>query len=453
MPPNSIPTVIVKLSRLNKILHYSDELGTITIEPGVTFAMIQQTLNEQGNHWVFNSFGGSKDASVIANTLERGLGPGLIGEKILHACEMEVLLPDGTLLKTGFEKYGKNFSSGIFRSAPGPSLEGLFCQSSFGIITKMTFFLAKRPKHFQLIALRVEKWEEYPTLMLGIRELKRNRVFEGFLPVYNIFRALPYKQTPPWDQFSFPLSLETALKIAKKYHLGTWNTLIPLFAFNKLHLKAQKKAIKEVFRGNKNVKLISINPTILKFSKLIDPIHKFLYGISLHDQLEPLLNKSFYLGNLLDNSIASVYWRKKPSYGKNLNPDKDKVGLWWMSVIVPFQIDHLQRAVDTIKKIQTEHLQEPGITFQVVSDKAIILILSHCWDREKVGEDDHAMKVYDILSDTLHNLGYMPYRLGLHSMKFTHNADDSWEKIIKDLKLYFDSNHIYSVGRYDQSNT
>ncbi|MEL6621565.1 MAG: FAD-binding protein [Pseudomonadota bacterium] len=70
--------VVLDLSDLDRILDLDLKTGTARVEPGVTFAALQEALATAGLSYHLPSFGGPLDASVLANALERIVWPFLI---------------------------------------------------------------------------------------------------------------------------------------------------------------------------------------------------------------------------------------------------------------------------------------------------------------------------------------------------------------------------------------
>jgi hypothetical protein len=69
---------------------------------------------------------------------------------------MEVVLPDGTLLRTGMgalpgKEGADNPTWESFQHAYGPAIDGIFSQSNFGIVTKMGFWLMPETGHRKLL--------------------------------------------------------------------------------------------------------------------------------------------------------------------------------------------------------------------------------------------------------------------------------------------------------------
>lgn len=66
--------VILDLSPLKKIIDFDEELGVVTLEPGVTQGMLADFL-EAGNHpYLVPVTGAGPSCSLVGNALERGYG-------------------------------------------------------------------------------------------------------------------------------------------------------------------------------------------------------------------------------------------------------------------------------------------------------------------------------------------------------------------------------------------
>src|SRR5262249_18404151 len=65
---------LVDLGRMDRILDYDEELAYVTVEPGVTFRRLYDFLRQHASSLFLNTIGGSPEASVVADALERGAG-------------------------------------------------------------------------------------------------------------------------------------------------------------------------------------------------------------------------------------------------------------------------------------------------------------------------------------------------------------------------------------------
>jgi FAD/FMN-containing dehydrogenase len=93
-------TVILDLHKMNKIIEINEEYAYAIVEPGVTFIDLHEEIQRRKlNLWL--SVPAIGWGSVIGNTLERGIGYTPEAAHYKQQCGMEVVLPDGDLLRTG----------------------------------------------------------------------------------------------------------------------------------------------------------------------------------------------------------------------------------------------------------------------------------------------------------------------------------------------------------------
>src|SRR5262249_33621177 len=141
--------VLVDLGRLNQIVDFDEELAYVTLEPGVTQGQLIAFLREQKSTLWMDATGAGLDCSIIGNTLERGFGHTPMGDHCANASALEVVLPNGECVETGFGRFPGAKAGALGRWGLGPSLDGLFSQSNLGIVTRMTVWLMPAPESFQ----------------------------------------------------------------------------------------------------------------------------------------------------------------------------------------------------------------------------------------------------------------------------------------------------------------
>ena len=85
---------------MNRVLEIDGDAAYAVVEPGVRFFDLYEAVKASG-HKLWISVPDLGWGSVIGNTTEYGVGYTPYGEHAATACGMEVVLPNGELLRTG----------------------------------------------------------------------------------------------------------------------------------------------------------------------------------------------------------------------------------------------------------------------------------------------------------------------------------------------------------------
>ncbi len=169
-------SVLVSLRRLNRVLEVNDDLAYAVVEPGVRFFDLFDHL-EDGGHRLWPSVPDLGWGSVVGNTLDCGRGYTPYGDHPSIACGLEVVLPNGELLRTGMGAMTKSRVWNTYQQSFGPSHTGLFLQSNFGIVTKMGVWLMPQP---DVYVSGYASWEDDATVGPVIDAL-RELMLEGVI--------------------------------------------------------------------------------------------------------------------------------------------------------------------------------------------------------------------------------------------------------------------------------
>jgi 4-cresol dehydrogenase (hydroxylating) len=412
--------VVMKLEGLNKISDYNEKLAYVTIGPGVTFTQLDRFLSKKKSNLTISSIGGSSNSSLIGNFVERGIGKGIYGNKYENACDLEIVLPTGGYIYTGFSNFSSAKISPISREMIGPETTGIFTQSNFGIVTKMTLWLFPKPKFSRVLTFHLEKDIDLKKVIDALRILKLEKTIQGNFLIANELRVLSNFQQYPWDETDgkTPLSKSVIEKLKKKWGIkGAWIGQIVLGASTKTELDGQGERIKT----------------------LLGKITKIIYFVDLKE--------SFYKPT--DFAVKSMYWRKKNPIPKKMDPDRDMCGNIWISPITAFEGKNLYEVVDILSKTMLEHGFEANIGINGITDRKLHVTGAIIYDRSIKGEDEKAFACHDKILESLLKRGHFPYRLNTYSMKKLPKPLSEYSKFLKTIKRAIDPNNILAPGRYD----
>src|SRR5690606_7512247 len=100
--PNLSGSIIVDLKRMNRILRVDDERNFALVEPGVTYFDLYRYIQERGlKVWIDCADVGW--GGLVGNALDRGMGYTMpfFREHANAICGLEVVLPNGEIMRTG----------------------------------------------------------------------------------------------------------------------------------------------------------------------------------------------------------------------------------------------------------------------------------------------------------------------------------------------------------------
>ncbi|TKK71942.1 FAD-binding oxidoreductase [Ilyomonas limi] len=445
--------VLIELKRLNRIVDFDEKHAYITVEPGVTFDQVFDFLREKNSELIISSTGGNRNSSMLANALERGIGTGLYAERFSNVCGLEVLLPNGDIIATSFERYGNYKTGKLFRWGLGPTLDGLFSQSNMGIVTKMTLWLMKTPPHLSLIFYKVNDITKLKLVIDELQLMAMEGLVRPTITLYNDIRIITSLVQYPFNQYSPEKTDADELMRQIKQSIptlgqmvGDWNGEISIRAENEEHAAIQYKIVQE--RLKNYVEDFTITHTTKE--EILKSFQEH-YNAKEKNLAQPTLTSFLikkYTGIPDNAAIRQTYWRKRSPMPADLNPDRDKCGLIWICPVVPFSGEDVLSAIAIIKEVIKKYAFEPAVSLQCTTERCINVIASFCWDREVAGEDEMAEKCYFEVSSLLNEKGYFSYRGSTLAMSKYSSDNNAYDTFVETLKNTIDPDGILSPGRY-----
>lgn len=153
---------------------------------------------------------------------------------------MEVVLPNGELLRTGMgalpdpkqpksmglrpEDQPMNKTAQLFPYGFGPYVDGLFSQSNLGIVTKMGMWLFPNPGGYQSYLITIPKDEDLKQAVDIIRPLRLSMALQNVPTIRHILLdAAVMGSKAEYTSKTEPLNDDELDAIAKKLNLGRWN--------------------------------------------------------------------------------------------------------------------------------------------------------------------------------------------------------------------------------------
>lgn len=446
--PASDGCVLLDLGRMNRILDFNEELGYVTVEPGVTQAQLFDFLRDRNSNLWMDCTGSSPQCSLIGNTMERGFGHTPYGDHFAHSCGLEVVLPDGETIETGFSRFSGANAAPLYRWGLGPSLDGLFSQSNLGIVTRMTIWLMPAPEYFQAYYFRSETNDGLGPIIDALRPLRMNGTLRSSSHIGNDYKVLSALQQYPWERTGgqTPLGAPLMQQFRSELKIGAWNGSGALYG-TRAQVAEARRLLRAALKG-KASRLEFLDDRKLRLASRFAGVYQRISGWDLKRTLAVL--KPVYglmKGVPTDRPLFSSYWRKRTAPPAEMNPDRDGCGLLWCSPIAPNTGAHALRATGIAGECILSRGFEPVISLTVLTDRTLSCIVSITYDRAKPGEDEKASACYSDLLAVLARQGYYSYRLGIRGMG-AMDEGNAYSETLRRLKSALDPNGILAPGRY-----
>ena len=447
--PASGGCVLLELGRMDRILDFSEDLAYVTVEPGVTQRQLLDFLRQKRSRLWMDATGAGPHCSIIGNTMERGFGHTPYGDHFANACGLEVVLPTGERIETGFSRFHGAPAGPLHRWGFGPAVDGLFSQSGFGIVTRMTVWLMPAPEYFQAYFFRCDEEDALGPIIDALRPLRLDGTIKSAAHVGNDYKVLSAIRQYPWEEARGQTPLPPSLmeEFRRKLNFGRWNGSGALYG-TRAQVREARRLIKAALKGKVN-RLQFLDDRTLELAARFAKPFQWISGWDLTRTLE-LLHPLYGLmkGIPTDHPIKSTYWRKRTPAPEHGDPDQDRCGLLWCSPVAPAEGRHAEAVMAIADETLLKHHFEPIVSITLLTERTICLVISITYDRDVPGEDERAMTCHRELVRKLTESNYYPYRLGIQSMD-SMRADSGYGALVNSLKRTLDPRGVLAPGRYE----
>jgi 4-cresol dehydrogenase (hydroxylating) len=228
--PGTRGQIVLDLKHMNKIIEVDKDLCTALVEPGVTYQQLWNYLKENDIPLWLSCPAPSAIAGPVGNTLDRGVGYTPYGEHFMMQCGMEVVLADGQVLRTGMGGVENSNTWQVFKWGYGPSLDGIFTQSNYGVVTKMGMWLMPQPPAYKPFGIRYESVEDIDLIVETLRPLRIAGIIPNAFVIANVMweaaAIIPRSKYYDGDSFTPASALK---EIQEKEGVGAWNVYAALY--------------------------------------------------------------------------------------------------------------------------------------------------------------------------------------------------------------------------------
>jgi 4-cresol dehydrogenase (hydroxylating) len=434
---------------MNRIIEVNTELAYAVIEPGVSQGELHAYLKEHKTGLWMDCTGAGADSSLVGNTLDRGFGHTRYGDHFLTTCGMEVVLADGRVLNTGYGHYPNAKAARVYRYGVGPSLDGIFCQSNYGIVTRIGLWLMPEPEDFAFFLAQVDRDEDLAALVDALRPLRINGTLNTALHIGNDLRMFSTKRRYPWEEAGgvTPMPEELRARMRRSEGMGAWNAGSSISGTRE-QVKSTKRIIRKALKGVAKVRFVDDRLLSLG-ERVTGALSRFGLLKSLKEQLRALRPVYGLLkGQPAEEALVGTQWRLRRDPGNVLDPLENGSGLMWISPVLPMTGRAAREVMDIAEPIFRSFGFDPLATFTMINERAMIGILNVYYDKSDAKETQEAMACYDALVPALMKAGYIPYRVGLRGLPKVYNGGDVFWDVAQQIKRVLDPEDIIARGRY-----
>lgn len=367
--PPAEHTVVLRLARLDRILHHDEQLGLVTVEPGVTFGQLAEALGRRSSELLPPSTGAGPSTSVLANALQRGSGRGPYQDMASHLRRLEVVRPDGTRLSTG--------------PGPGPELTGLFLQGGPGVVVSAELWLHPRPRAGRSVIFRLPDERLLPGAVDAARRLLQRAPGGVAVSLWN--RARLAAQVLPAPRSRLPEHLD-----------GPWTGYAELWADDPRVLDLLYETVLRAFA-----------PYADHWdTDDVTPGHVAAPGAPGAAEGAARYDRA--------PGLASAYRHKPggPLYvpaGRERDPDRDRCGVLWFTPRLPMSGARTGTVLRLVERIMTDRGMEPCLALRLGA-RDLRCVTGLFWDRDEPGADARALECRRELVRGCARMGVHPYR-------------------------------------------
>lgn len=444
--------VIVDLSGMRGILEANAELGYVVIEPGVTQGQLSQFLAEHHFPYWLDCTGAGPDTSLVGNILERGFGHSPYGNRVQHVCGMEVVLADGDVVGTGYTHYPDARAARVFPYGLGPWIDGLFTQSSLGIVTSLGLWLMPQSAALSHFLCNVPSQDGVAAVVDALRPLRMDGTLRSVIHIGNDLRVLSGGMTYPRDIVTRPLPEQTRVALCQAAGIAAWTVSGALYGSTR-QVAAARHALRQALAPLKlaprfiDERQLALAGTMARLLGTTAAGRKLAARVALGRSLFNM-NRGRPDGRFL----AGAYWRRQgglpPDFPAGADPARDNCGLLWLSPVLPMRGADLQAVMALAAPLYVRHGFDLFATFSMITERALGGVLTVAYDKADARESADAQACYHALFDTLMTAGYLPYRVGLQSMAALDPAGDGFWRTVRRIKAALDPHGLIAPGRY-----
>jgi 4-cresol dehydrogenase (hydroxylating) len=453
-------TVVLHLERMNRILEIDEDLAYAVIEPGVTYRQLKEHLVRSGSRLWCDCTDGPPEGSVLGNALERGMGVTPYADHFATLCGLEVVLADGSIVRTGGGDSGRCPTWNTHKWGVGPYIEGLFSQSNFGIVVKAGMWLFPEPESYCAFIFDLTRDEDLPQLIDIVREFTLAGLLTAGVHMVNDICALAViSQYPPGlaERVS-RLPDDVLVEQRQRFGVSGWSFGGGIHG-TKEWVKNVQRRLRRRLNGMGRLTFIT-NRTIFATTQIERAVSTLLPGTRLRLAAEWLFRRltgkplelipvtrhvhAVMRGEPTEYFVRHVYFKSSMSKPAEAHPDRDNIGAIWFAPALPMRGTEIQQMLESLRALYLEYGFDFYVALLAQNSRTLIMLLCIFYSKENAAETERAKALYAAVKEKVFAAGLQPYRTGVQSPT---GYPIGYAQILKLLKAALDPNGILAPGK------
>jgi 4-cresol dehydrogenase (hydroxylating) len=436
---------LVDLSRMDGIHEVNETHGYAVIEPGVTQRMLHERLKDAQSSYCLSVTGSGAETSILGNALDRGIAHQ--GPRAEQISGLEVVLGTGELIRTGSGHFPQSQTPYLYRHGIGPSLDGLFCQSNFGIVTRAAIRLMRRKPAHGVLGCAIASEEELASLVDCVAALIRQGILDPCVHVSNRARA----RSVVGGMLAQRSADQNVRNILDTELRGAWNLSCPLSGTT-AQVRLSYREARTALGKFGPVSLMTDRSFQVRraWYRMLSFLPRFRRRAALLDAVEAFYNHS--KGVPSDAALASIPWCLATSasgHTPGADLDATRCGVLFVLPILPLEGEAVREAMAMAHQVTGKHGFIPNMTLNSASPESLEAVINIVFQRNDGKQVETAHRCVDELVVSYMQKGFILYRAGIQSMSSIVSAVSPYWQLIARLKDVFDPNRIIAPGRYN----
>jgi 4-cresol dehydrogenase (hydroxylating) len=450
--PSCDDCAVLDLGRLNKIHEVNVEQRYAIIEPGVTQKQLYDYLKTNNIPLLLNVTGSAAESSIIGNALERGIG--YFSSRGDALSGMEVVLGNGNIVQTGFAHFPNGRGTHTYHHGVGPSIDGLFAQSNFGIVTRAGVELLPKPEVQAVVVIRVDSKQKLGALIDALAHYLQSGSNHSVIHVGNASRTRIAMAPLIYDYLvKHGMHKPEASEAAEQYLIdegfGPWSAVAGIMG-TRQQVRMAKREIHAAIKGIGKVTFIT--DRLISTGQRVLSALRFLPTVRRKEAILAAVEKMHDFAMCVPSSAAmqSVCWPvERRTHPWPYEPDQTLNGMLYIVPFCPFSSADVTEMVAHAEEISEQYGFEPFITLNTINDRCVEAVINIAFDRSDDKRTASAQSCADAMLQRYIEIGMIPYRVGIQDMPRIVSENDLFWGTVREIKSALDPNCIISPGRYN----